>query len=220
MNTNDTIGKRLGQIMDESTRLARAAWLAALAYVVVLTGVGMFVDQTSDLSASNFIFSAISIAMGFVLTVQLLREGGLVPRGLAGGFGGYFGTSLLSGLGIVLGTLLLIIPGLVLFVRWSPAYGYVLGEGEGVTDALGKAWAATGAHFWPLLLAFLPAIALTIGGTVIYILGSNDDGTMTLAASAFANLAVTLGAAAITVVGIASYALLRDRGEALAEVFA
>lgn len=220
MNTNDTIGKRLGQIMDESTRLARAAWLAALAYVVVLTGVGMFVDQMSDLSASNFIFSAISIAMGFVLTVQLLREGGLVPRGLAGGFGGYFGTALLSGLGIVLGTLLLIIPGLVLFVRWSPAYGYVLGEGEGVTDALGKAWAATGAHFWPLLLAFLPAIALNIGGVVIYILGSNEDGTMTLATSAFANLGITLGGVAITVVGIAAFALLRDRGDELAEVFA
>lgn len=220
LDTNDAIGTRLGQIMDESTRLVRAAWLAALAYVVVLTGVGIVVDQMSELNASNLIFSVISIAMGYVLTVQLLREGGLVPSGLASGFGGYFGTSILSGLGIALGFLLVIIPGLVLFVRWSPAYGYVLGEGEGVTDALGKAWAATGAHFWPLLLAFLPAIALSIGGVVIYVLGSNEDGTMTLAASAFANLGITLGAVAITAVGIASYALLRDRGDALAEVFA
>lgn len=220
MNTNDTIGTRLGQIMDESTRLVRAAWLAALAYVVVLTGVGMFVDQMSDLSASTLIFSVVSFAMGYVLTVQLLREGGLVPRGLASGFGGYFGTSLLSGLGIGLGFLLVIIPGLVLFVRWSPAYGYVMGEGEGVTDALGKAWAATGAHFWPLLLAFLPAIALNIAGVMIYVLGSDDDGTLTLSASTFANLGMTLAGVAITVLGIAAFALLRDRSDALAEVFA
>jgi hypothetical protein len=52
------------------------------------------------------------------------------------------------------------------------------------------------------------------------VLASNDDGTITLAASAFANLGITLGGVAITVVGIAAYALLRDRGDALAEVFA
>lgn len=220
MNTNDTIGKRLGQIMDESTRLVRAAWLAALAYVVVLTGVGIFADQMSDLSASNFIFSVVSFVMGFVLTVQLLREGGLVPRGLAGGFGGYFGMSLLSGLGIALGIVLVIIPGLVLFVRWSSAYGYMLGEGDGVTEALGRAWEATGAHFWPLALAMLVPVAVNIGAAVSLILGSNEDGSISVPLSVLANGTISVAHVAITVVGVATFALLRDRGDALAEVFA
>jgi hypothetical protein len=115
LDTNDAIGTRLGQIMDEATRLARTAWMAALAYVVVLTGVGMFVDQMSELNASNIIFSVISFGMGYVLTEQLLRQGGLVPRGLAGTFGGYFGMALMSGLAIALGFVLVIVPGLVLF---------------------------------------------------------------------------------------------------------
>jgi hypothetical protein len=220
MNGNDTVGVRLGQIMDESVRLAQAAWPKGLLYFVVLTALGAFIDQQSNINAGNLMFSLVSFALGYVLTIGMLRDGGLVPNGLAAGFGSYFGASLLSGLGIGLGFLVLIIPGLVLFVRWSPAFGFVLGEGTGVSDALSKAWEQTGAHFWPLALALLPPVAINLGAFAVYILASDEDGSISVPMSVLANGITSAAGVAVTAVGLAAYALLRDRSEELADVFA
>lgn len=220
MNADDSIGTRLGQIMDESVRLARAAWQAALAYIAGLTGIGVIVDQMTNLAAANLIFAVASFALGFVLTVQLLRAGGLAPDGLGGGFGGYFGTSLIGGLGMVLGLLVLVIPGVLLFVRWSPAYGYVLAEGLGVSEGLRKAWDSTAAHFWPLLLALLPPVALNLAAGGVYVLGAEDTGIVPLPFAFLANGVMSVAGVGITAVGIAAYALLRDRSAEMAEVFA
>ena len=220
MNTHDSIGTRMGQITDEGVRLSRAAWGTAAAYVAGLTIVGTGVDQMSDIGAGNLVFAVISLALGFLLTVNLLRGGGLAPSGLQAGFGAYFGLALLGGLGMILGVLMLVIPGVVLFVRWSPAYGYALADGLGVSDALGKAWRETAAHFWPLALALLVPLALNVGAGAVYVLASDDNGMIGLPVSVVANAVMSVAGAGITVVGIAAYSLLRDRSEELAEVFA
>lgn len=220
MNTNDSVGTRLGQIMDESARLGRAAWAEGALYLVALTAAGAAIDQMSDIGSGNLAFSLLSFVLGYVLTVSVLRGGGLRPEGEKGGFGSYFGLSLLSGLGIVLGSLLLVIPGLVLFVRWSPAYGYLLAEGVGMTDSLSKAWNQTGAHFWPLALALLPPVAINLGALAVYVLGSDEAGAISLPMSLLANGMIAAAGVGITVIGLAGYALLRDRGAGLAEVFA
>lgn len=220
MNSDDSVGQRLGQIMDESVRLARAAWRTAALYVAAMSAMGAVVDQMPDVGAGSLISAVVSIGLGFVLTVNLLRGGGLAPAGLAAGFGGYFGLSLLSSLGMALGLLLLVIPGLVLFVRWAPAYGHVLVDGDGVTEGLGKSWEQTGVHFWPLALALLPPVALNLGAGAVYLLATDEHGLISVPVSVLANGAISAAGAAITVVGIAAYALLRDRRDELAEVFA
>ena len=220
MNTDDSVGTRLGQIMEESVRLGRTAWAAALLYVAVLTAAGVAIDQLSVTGSGDLLASILSFALGYVLTVGLLRGGGFSHDGSKRGFGSYFGLSLLSGLGIALGCLLLLIPGLVLFVRWSPAYGYLMAEDVGVWDSLVKAWEQTGAHFWPLALALLPPVALNIGALALYALGSDEQGATSVPVSLIANGIISVAGAGITVVGIAGYALLRDRGEELVEIFA
>lgn len=220
MNVNESVGVRLGQIMDESARLARSAPWAALLYIVVLTALGSFIDQLDDVSAGNLMFGVVSFVLGYVLTIGLLRGGGLIPNGQAAGLGSYFGMSLLSALGITLGLLVLVIPGLVLFVRWAPAFGLVLGEGMGVSQALGKAWEQTGAHFWPLALALLPLVAINLGAVAIYLLAGAEDGSNSVPMSVLANSITSATGVAITVVGLAAYALLRDQSEDIANVFA
>jgi hypothetical protein len=131
MNPDDSIGTRLGQIMEESARLGRAAWSTVLLYIAVLTGVGAVIDQMDDVSAANLGFTVVSFGLGFLLTVNLLRSGGFALAQRGGGFGSYFGLSLVGGLAMLLGLVLLVIPGAVLFVRWAPAYGYALCEGPG-----------------------------------------------------------------------------------------
>lgn len=220
MNADDSTGTRLGQIMDESMRLARAAMMAVIAYIGGLTVVGVIVDQMTDFAAGNLLFAVTSLALGFYLTMQLLQTGGLAPDGLRAKFGGYFGTSLLSGLAMIAGLLLLVIPGVVLFVRWSPVYGYVMAEGLGVSAGLRKAWDTTAPHFWPLLLAFMPPVALNLAAGGAYIFGTEETGLVPLPFAIIANGAMAIAGAGITVIGIAAYALGRDRSADMAEVFA
>ncbi len=220
MNSNDSVGRRIGIITDASVNLMRAAWWAVAAYMGGLTVVGVVVDQSDDLGGSDIAFAVASLALGYFLTVQLLRSLAPGDGPLKGGFGSYFGLALLSGLGIIFGLVLLIIPGLVLFVRWAPAYGIALDEGRGVTESMSAAWERTRPHFWPIALALLVPVALNIGGGVLLVLAMNDQGTVSLPLSLLSNAIVTAGGASITAVGIAVHALLRDQHDAIAEIFA
>jgi hypothetical protein len=54
----------------------------------------------------------------------------------------------------------------------------------------------------------------------IYTLASDAAGLIPLPVSAIANLVMSVAGAAITAIGIAAYALLRDRTEEIADIFA
>jgi hypothetical protein len=218
MNADDAVGTRIGQIMDEGMRLTRTAWQAMLGYVVVLTAVGMAGDQMTDIAAANLLFSVVSTALGYGLTIALLRQGGLSQS--TGGFPVYFGLSLLFALGVGLGLIVLVIPGLVLFVRWAPVFGIVLGERAGIGEGFNRAWEQTRGHGAPLALALLVPVGINIAAVTVYVLAGDEQGIIAMPVSAVANMAMSVAGAGITVVGIAGYALLRDRSADIAEVFA
>jgi len=79
-----------------------------------------------------------------VLTGLGLRDGNAV-------LAAFFGINLLAGLGIILGMILLIVPGLILAARWSAANAALLAEGDGVNAALGRSWHMTGPSLWPII---------------------------------------------------------------------
>ena len=218
LDVNDSIGLRLGLITEEALRLARAAWAAMLFYVAALVAIGMVGDQWTDVAGANFAFSVVSTIVGYALTISLLRQGGLTQT--TGGFGTYFGLSILVVLGIALGCVALLIPGLVLFVRWAPAYGFALGDEVGITEGMRLAWERSRGHFAPLAIALLLPVAANLVAVTIYTLASDEAGLIPLPVSAIANLVMSVAGAAITAIGIAAYALLRDRTDEIAEVFA
>lgn len=218
LDVNDSIGLRTGLITAEALRLARAAWVAMAGYVAALVAIGMGSDQWGDVAGANFAFSIVSTIAGYALTIALLRQGGLAQT--TAGFGTYFGLSILSVLGIAFGLVALVIPGLVLFVRWAPAYGFAMGEGSGVTEGMRLAWECTSGHFIPLAIALLLPVAANLVGITIYTIASDEAGVLPLPVSALTNLVMSLAGAAITAIGIAAYALLRDRTDEIAEVFA
>jgi hypothetical protein len=92
--------------------------------------------------------------------------------------------SLLAGLGIFVGLLLLVVPGVYLAVAWSVAIPVLLGENLRGTAALGRSRALVRGRFWPcagvLFLAFLLAaiVALAIEFIVVGITGSSDNDTV------------------------------------------
>jgi len=79
------------------------------------------------------------------------------------------GLALLSGLGVMLGVLLLIVPGIILAVMWSVAVPAKIVEGVGVTQAFsrstdltrGRRWAIFGLFLIYMVLSWVVQIAIT-----------------------------------------------------------
>lgn len=200
--------------------------LAAIGYVLGLTeptaaavGVGFSID--GDDSPASALFGLVSaivsiVAAYWLLTQFLAARGRLLPGGSR--FWPYIGMSILSVLGVVLGFILLIVPGIILMIRWSAASGFLIGGREGMTDALGASWEATKGHSWPIFFAaILMFLAVVVaGGIVGGLFGAIGDLPGGIA-SAFVEAAAS---AVFMAFGIAIYVLVQDDTGQLAETFA
>jgi hypothetical protein len=74
------------------------------------------------------------------------------------------GTTVVVAVGVAVGTILLIIPGLILMFRWMLAPTAVLLGRLGVREALALSWHLTGAYFWPFTGLLL---LVAVGGVVV-----------------------------------------------------
>ena len=77
------------------------------------------------------------------------------------------GVLLISQIGILLGLLLLVVPGVIAFVRWSMVVPIVLSDRRGSGAALTESWNRTKGHFWPILglftLIYAPIFVVAAG---------------------------------------------------------
>jgi hypothetical protein len=76
------------------------------------------------------------------------------------------GASLLAGIGIAIGLVLLIVPGLVLLTFWCLIVPFIVLAGSGVFEAFGKSWRTVRGYAWQVfgtyVLVFLILIAFSI----------------------------------------------------------
>ena len=146
-----------------------AAWAAAM------IGLSLAVDTTQigwdNPGAGTFAIAVLNLIAQYGLTKSILRDltGQVADRPR---FFAYFGLGIVTTLGIVLGMIALIVPGLVLSVRWSLAVPILLSaDEEGVFASIGRSWRETGPHFWAIFLVFLmiygSMVALTFLGLAI-----------------------------------------------------
>ncbi|RJY08670.1 hypothetical protein D6201_04220 [Aurantiacibacter aquimixticola] len=153
----------------------------------------------------------------YFLAKGLAQHVGLIGEGETGpGFGSYFGVAFLVGLGTAIGFLLLVIPGIVLTVRWLLAFPAVFAGGN---SPISKSWEMTGPVFWKLLAAYIIGMLL-IGVTFLaYSYAYDADQTVHIAALAVANAAAAANSIYSFLLGFAGFVLLRDDSAALEEVF-
>lgn len=135
---------------------------ATVGLAVVDTALVLILGETG----AQLISSVLSIAVVFLVLRYVLRAQGLVRE--EGGFGSYFGAAILSGLGMIVGLVFLIIPGLYLAARWSVAPALVITHRYRATEALGASWDATQASAWKLVLVFVVAFTVMICGIVAF----------------------------------------------------
>jgi hypothetical protein len=112
-------------------------------------------DPTYDLlnNIDSFLDFVVVILLQFGLTWALVRR----KEGADLSFGSLASVvipslilAVLSGIGIALGLVFLIIPGLILLVQWSIAGAIVVAEGRTALQAMGRSAELCRGYFWPI----------------------------------------------------------------------
>ena len=170
----------------------------------------------------NIVLFFVSVyAVHQALRLRLGHDGTTTPP-----LGRAFGMSFVSGLGILLGIILFIVPGVMLFVRWAVALPAMLREDLGIGASLERSRDLTLGHRWKILalvlLLWVPflLVMLLLGGLI------SAFGGETAVESLPFNIFVNAAGAGITIVSglcwTEVYARLsgEERSGALAEIFA
>lgn len=161
--TGDVLGRTAALMGGNAVRAGLA--------LTLLTALGFLIDSgliSADAADSlNFPASIATLVLQYWLTRSLLDELGfeLSPKSRILAF---VGLGIVAGLGILLGLVLLVIPGLVLVARWSIATPLLLGSDRGIFASLEQSWRQTSGFTWPILTSFLviylPGVAVAAVG--------------------------------------------------------
>ncbi|HYD23901.1 MAG TPA: hypothetical protein VEB68_03830 [Croceibacterium sp.] len=170
---------KVGKIIDKALGVVERAAVPALIFVAVVTvlcaSISYFtVGSTSftRIAGAEVLKSAIGVVCGYFLLVAMVRRTGLYARADDDAFLPFIGLSLLSTLGVMLGMIAFILPGLFIMARWSIAQPLLVAGGRGVMPALGESWERTkGLEFQIIgaaLVLLIPVIVITIGVSAFF----------------------------------------------------
>ncbi|WP_162789596.1 hypothetical protein [Altererythrobacter sp. ZODW24] len=182
-------------------------------------GGGVVIEPGDSIMSGLYQIGAavLSVVASYFLLTKLLDTRGRLGEGDTR-IWAYVGMTILSAIGIVLGFVLLIIPGILLMVRWSASSGFLIGGRKGVTESLSASWDATSGHGWTIFLAGLVMlIALFfVGGIFGGAAGVAGNFQVVAIVSA---LVEAFGTAVSLCFGIAVYLLVGTDDREIGEVF-
>jgi hypothetical protein len=206
-----------GFMLAQTRRLVRETiWLALFA-VIVLAVIDTLGDRLPGFDRVVGIPRLIaSLAFQYGVTFKLLEREGLADRGARARFWALLGLSILSGVGILLGLALLVLPGLYLLVRWTVAVPVLIAERSGVVEALTRSGEEIEGRFWAVLAVCLVFWATFALATAVVIAIGKDSSVML---SIAANLILDAGLVGYWYAAVAIYIAGRPYGK-VAEVFA
>lgn len=159
-----------GAILGRTAALLRDGIVPLVTAVAGLTALGLAMDYLIGESGTLATIASLmaSVAAQLFITHRLLKSTGVAVGVIENkAFPALLGLVLLSGIATFAGLALLIVPGMILAVRWAIAVPLLVGERAGVIQALRESWRQTKGHGWPilgaLLVVFLPAYLLVSG---------------------------------------------------------
>lgn len=175
------------EVLEKAIAEFKKNWKFLVAVFVISAGVnfllsfiGSFLSEQH--AAVRIVFNLFSIVVQIVLNLGLIRIYLKVVKGEKTQFSDlyadyqksliYFAASLVSSVLIVLGIVLLIIPGIVLAVRLQFWPYFVVEERIGPIAALKKSWQMTKGHFFRLLIFdILVVVLLNFIGLLLLLVG-------------------------------------------------
>lgn len=207
-----------GYLLGETSNLMRVNAGLALAALGVMTLLGVLADLNPDFAGPGSFASLVAnLVLQYETTSVLLLhydllDGGPRRRRLLA----LLGLSLLSGIAILVGLILLILPGLYLLVRWSAAVPALIAQDSDIPDSLKLSAEAVQGRFWHVFAAMAVVWTPGLVGLSASILVPEDE---LLVSSLILNLSVNLCLVAGWHLAVAVYAGRQD-GRRLADIFA
>jgi hypothetical protein len=145
---------------------------------------------------ANYLQSLVNMIVGQIVAVTLIYGSIQALRGrqvsvgecFSQGFarlGTAIGVAILAGIGVALGLVLLIIPGLILAVMWAVAIPAAVIERIGVMDSLSRSITLTRERRWPVFGAIFLAGLITVAVSIVvevvaYFVGGIDTTLFTI----------------------------------------
>jgi hypothetical protein len=162
----------------------------------------------------------VNIAVGYFVLRSVLSKEHLIETEGKGGT--YWIVSLLIGLGVLLGFVLLVVPGLYLLARWSLAPALTVSRDRRAIQAMRESWTITAGSAWPLVLAYLACGIAVLAAIVVVtaIAGLANSGDEWLVPTFATDTLPALLSMGGTGLNVAVYRLLTGAGAELEEVFA
>lgn len=160
------------------------AWVSNIGPMIglaaIIVGVNIvigLVGSEVDSLLGRILLQTISIVVGIVLAMGLIRAAlavtvGAPPRASmfleTDGFWTYLLASFLVSLGVLIGLILLIVPGIIAAVMWQ-FFGYVIVDRPGtrVIESMGRSADITRGNRWPLLGLLLLLVVINLLGALL-----------------------------------------------------
>jgi len=197
------------------------------------TGFMTVIQAIVDLAlgdGAGALFGTISVGVinffvTYHVTEQVLRGEGLMTV-WSRSYGAMFGANILTTLGVALGFVLLIVPGLYLLARWSMVAPIIVAEGLSAGQAMSRSWDATRNSVWSLaavyLVYFLMFVALfmVIGIGVAAGVATGADAESSLGTTIAAGAGASVMGMIAVLISVAVYRIHAGNGGQYEDVFA
>jgi len=235
MNDGITVAQLLGATVDEIQARARVA-IVYLVITIPLGALSLFFenDAAGILSGNLGFLDAFSgqILLGVVvgaayMVVLFMADywltAGMVRQTDAPSFDRFLpfvGIYILAVLGMMLGFLLLIVPGIILVVRWLPLLPAVIDRDEAAMDSFADSWEMTRGSGWSIFGVFLLTViaAITIAVTIVGA-ASSFGGAGSPAAIILESVVDGLSSVFFIALAVAAYRLLNPDRNRVEDVF-
>lgn len=195
----------------EQLRIALAGWPFVLFYATGYSAIYIFLDLFYYEDDKTNLFGGFVVwAAGYFLLLRLMEKAGYLDGGKKSGLGTYFVLGIAVLLGVLVGFVALIVPGIYLSLRWLPAYADALRSGGSAGAALRRSWRMTEGAWMPLALAaiypgVLFFVGIGLGGAAAF-----EPSLLTTGIVVTYNVALSMSVAWFTVLGIASLGVLSE----------
>lgn len=181
-------------------------------------GFSFSLDDTVGLGILAGILMFAAFIVDIVITYWL--TGALVRQSAVPGFDRFLpwlGIYILSWLGIMFGLVLLLVPGIILMVRWIAVMPVVIKGDVPAMDAFGDSWEMTRGYGWSVFGAGIILAILLI--VVAAVTGIASTAAGPIIGSAFKAITESASTVLFTAFGVGAYRLLKDDSEDIAEIF-
>jgi uncharacterized membrane protein len=202
----------IGTIIDKTLGVLDRCTVPALVYLAVFTvingALAYYAPSTAAVKAQligALLKFVVGVVGGYLLIETMVRKTGLRTRTDNEAFLPYLLMLVPYTLGVMLGLIVFILPGLIIMARWSIAQPLLVARGDRPMQALGESWELTKGNEFQILVALLALLILPI--VIIITCGAlfeKDD----LVGIAVAQLATSATSVLAMAMNVALYALV------------